>query len=128
MKRIISLMLCLLMLVPMLASCSSDDEVQTIETTTRTAVTLGMYVITEDETTPLAADAVENAIRTLVKSKYTTNLEIEFITEAEYYSTVEARLAKMELGAEEEEETAEATGTDTAEDTEAVTTEATIGN
>lgn len=128
MKKIISLMLCLLMMVPMLASCSKDEEVQTIETTTRTAVTLGMYVITEDETTPAAADAVEEAIRTLIKSKYTTNLEIEFLTEAEYYSTVEARLAKMALGGVDTEEAVEETETGDAEETEAVTTAATIIN
>lgn len=127
MKRIISLMLCLLMLVPMLASCSEDEELQTIETTTRTAVTLGMYVITEDGTTDAATDAVEEAIRTLVKSKYTTNLEIEFLTESEYYSTVEARLAKMALtGVDTEEVKDDETGD--AEETDADTTAATIVN
>ena len=76
MKKVISLMLCLLMLVPMLASCSEDEELQTIETTTRAAVTLSMYVITEDETTDAAAENVEQAIRTLIKSKYTTMMNI----------------------------------------------------
>ncbi len=130
MKRIVSLMLCLLMLVPMFASCSSEEPVETIETTVREAVTLGMYVITENETTAEAAQAVEDAIKSLVKSKYTTNLEIEFLTEAEYYSTVEARLAKMESGAEASLETeAETdTGAGTATDKEAVTTAATIVN
>ena len=139
MKKFISLMLCLLMLVPMLASCSKKEELQTIETTTRAAVTLGMYVITGEETTEAAADAVENAIRSLVKSKYTTNLEIEFITEAEYYSIIEARLAKMALsGVETEpvEEETEAIETNAAgeiitgavEETDAETTAATIVN
>lgn len=142
MKKFISLMLCLLMLVPMLASCSKDEELQTIETATRDAVTLGMYVITGEETTAAAADAVENAIRSLVRSKYTTNLEIEFVTEAEYYSIIEARLAKMALsGVEtepvEEETESMAPETNDAgevitgivdEETDAVTTAATIVN
>lgn len=141
MKKFISLMLCLLMLVPMLASCSKDEELQTIETATRAAVTLGMYVITGEETTEAAADTVEAAIRALVRSKYTTNLEIEFITEDEYYSIIEARLAKMALGGVEtekvEEETAAVetndageiiTGAADEEETEAVTTAATIVN
>ncbi len=140
MKKIICLMLCLLMLVPMLASCSKDEELQTIETATRSAVTLGMYVITDEETTEPAADAVEAAIRTLVRSKYTTNLEIEFITEAEYYDIIEARLAKMALGGVEtepvEEETVapetndagEIITAEAEEETDAVTTAATIVN
>lgn len=126
MKKVISLMLCLLMLVPMLASCSEDEELQTIETTTRAAVTLSMYVITEDETTDAAAENVEQAIRTLIKSKYTTNLEIEFLTESEYYSTVEARLAKMALGGVDTEKVDDETATGEAEEEE--TTAATIVN
>ncbi len=140
MKKIICLMLCLLMLVPMLASCSEDEELQTIETATRAAVTLGMYVITGDETTEAAADAVEASIRSLVRSKYTTNLEIEFITEAEYYNIIETRLAKMALGGVEtekaEEKTAASETNDAGEvitgaaeeETDAVTTAATIVN
>ena len=140
MKKFISLMLCLLMIVPMLASCSKDEELQTIEIATRAAVTLGMYVITGEETTEAAADAVEDAIRSLVRSKYTTNLEIEFITEAEYYNIIEARLAKMALGGvetePEEEETAAPETNDAGEiitaaaeeETDAVTTAATIVN
>ncbi len=140
MKKFISLMLCLLMLVPMLASCSKDEELQTIETATRSAVTLGMYVITGDETTEAAADAVEASIISLVRSKYTTNLEIEFITEAEYYSIIEARLAKMALSGVEtepvEEETAapetndagEVITAEAEEETDAETTAATIVN
>lgn len=107
MKRIISLMLCLLMLVPMLASCSDkeeEDDLQIIETAVRSAVTLGVYVITEDGTTDEAAQAVENAINTIVKSKYTTKLEIFYLTEEEYYDTIEARLETMSKGGVEPEE------------------------
>jgi len=100
MKRILSLMLCLLMLVPMLASCGKDEEeTEMVETATRKAVTLNMFVITEDETKPEAAQTVEDAVKTMIKSKYTTNLEIEFLTESEYYKTIEGRLAGMEKNA-----------------------------
>lgn len=139
------------MLVPMLASCGEDeDDTEMVETATRKAVTLNMFVITEDETTPDAAQAVEDAIKTIIKSKYTTNLEIEFITEADYYKTVEGHLAGMSKAADTtvtepvaETETAVDTAEDTAEmsgdetgagavtepaETEAVTTEATIVN
>ncbi len=124
MKRIISLMLCLLMLVPMMASCSKDEELDTIETATRETVTLGMYVITEEGTTEEAAQAVEDAIKILVKSKYTTNLEIEFITADKYYDVVEDKLVAMKKGAS----SAPATEASSGDETEAVTTAATIIN
>ncbi|MEE0969728.1 MAG: hypothetical protein U0M06_10190 [Clostridia bacterium] len=129
MKRIVSLMLCLLMLSLTLASCGSDKPAETIETSARAAVTLGMYVITEEDTAPEAAEAVENAIKTLIKSKYTTNLEIEFLTEDEYYSTVENKLKDMKKASQEAEEAAKADKeTADADESAAVTTAETIVN
>ena len=127
MKKIISLILCVLMLVPMLSSCSDKEDVDTIETTVRPAVTLSLYVITEEGTTPAAADAVENAIRSLIKSKYTTNLEIEYISEYEYYDRLEAQMSAMENAKNANPVETEAV-TDEVEETEAVTTEATVVN
>ncbi len=126
MKKFISLTLCLLMLVLTFASCSSDEPVETLETTTRKAVTLGMYVITEDGTAPEAAQAVETAIKSIIRSKYTTNLEIEFLTAAEYYSAVEAKLEGMKKDAAAAAETAKPA--ESGDETEAVTTAATIVN
>lgn len=139
MKKIVSFILCLLMLVPMLSSCSDKEDLDTIETTTRSAVTLSLYVITENGTTEAAADAVEDAIRSLVKSKYTTNLEIEYISEYEYYDRLEAQLGAMEnaknaVPVETEVETGDESGDETGEataevaETEAATTEATVVN
>ncbi|MBR4295382.1 MAG: hypothetical protein IKT56_00915, partial [Clostridia bacterium] len=45
-----------------------------------------------------------NAINTIVKSKYTTKLEIFYLTEEEYYDTIEARLETMSKGGVEPEE------------------------
>lgn len=118
MKKILSLILCLLMIVPMLASCSSDEgEEQTVKTSARNAVTLGMYVITEEETTPDAAQAVEDAINAIIKSRYTTKVDIVFLTEDEYYQTVEARLEAMKETGALPVETEAVTGDEEAEDT-----------
>lgn len=129
--RIISLILCILMLVPMLASCGKkeDDSEDKIVTSARKAETIGMYVITEDETTPEAAQAVEDAINKLVKSKYTTKVDITFLKADEYYDKLEASFPKMK----EQAAAAKNPSNDTSEDSEnadkeAATTEATILN
>lgn len=125
-RRIFCLILCLIMVVPMLASCGSEEEEEEIvETSSREAVTLSMYVITEKETTPAASQAVEDAINKLIKAKYTTKLEITFLTADEYYSKAEAQIAGMKSGAASlpaEDET------DTGDESEALTTEATVVN
>ncbi len=96
--RILSLALCLAMLVCAFASCgkkkdNADDVVS--ETATRTAMTVSMYVICEEGTTDEAADAVEKAINSMIKSKYTTKVEITYLTADEYYSAVEAQFETM---------------------------------
>lgn len=101
--RILSIVLCLAMLVCAFASCSKKDEGEDdviTETSTRAAVTLSMYVITEDGTTSEAAEAVEKAINSMTKSKYTTKLEITYLTADEYYATVEAQLEQMKKNAD----------------------------
>lgn len=126
-RRLFCLILSLLMLVPMFASCGkekTDEEI--VEASSRKAVTLSMYVITEDETTDAAAQAVEDAINKLIKSKYTTKLDITFLTADEYYGKVEAQIEGMKANAGK---TKPSVGTDTVDSsTEAATTEATVIN
>ncbi len=119
--RILSLALCLVMLICAFASCSkkededSDDVVK--EVSSRTAVTLSMYVITEDSTTAEAAEAVEKEINSILKSKYTTKLEITYLTADEYYGKVEAQLEEMKKHADPSQNIPDAaeSGTDTAD-------------
>ena len=125
-RRIFCLILSLLMIVPLLASCGKEEtDEEIVEASSRSAATLSMYVITEKETTDAAAQAVEDAINKLIKSKYTTKLEITYLTADEYYGKVESQIEGMKalFG------TASKAETETADtDDEAVTTEATLIN
>ncbi len=120
--RILSLILCLAMLVCVFASCGEDDEDTddvVSEVSSREAVTLSMYVITEDSTTAEAADAVEKEINSMIKSKYTTKVEITYLTAEEYYAAVEAQLVKMKNNAQSEAtDTADSDASETAPETE----------
>ena len=124
--RILSLVLCLAMIVCAFASCgkkeeSSDDVVS--ETATRTAMTVSMYVICEEGTTDEAADAVEKAVNSMIKSKYTTKVEITYLTENQYYSAVEAQFETMKNNVKKPTAGNTADGTDTGAVEEAPETE-----
>ena len=101
--RILSIVLCIAMIVCTFASCSKkkeEDDGVIPETSARAAVTLSMYVITEDGTTDEAAEAVEKAINSMTKSKYTTKLEITYLTADEYYAAVESQFETMKKNAD----------------------------
>ncbi len=121
--RILSLILCLAMLVCAFASCSKDDEEGddvVSEVSARAAATVSMYIITEDGTTAEAADAVEHEINSMLKSKYTTKVEITYLTAEEYYSTVEAQfeLMKNNVGKSEPVKSETGDAAETAAETE----------
>lgn len=126
--RILSLVLCLAMLVCAFASCGKkkdDTEDIVSETATRAAMTVSMYVITEDGTTDEAADAVEKAVNSMIKSKYTTKVEITYLTADEYYSAVETQFNIMKNNAKKP--AADDTATGDAAETAPVTEELIIG-
>ena len=121
-RRILCLVLCLLAVLPLMASCGKkEEEDTTVEQSSREAVTLSMYVITENETKPDAAQAVEDAINKLLKSKYTTRVKMTFLTADKYYSAVEESIKNMKSASSATK--TEETGTDTA-----VVTDETIVN
>ncbi len=91
-KRLLSLVLCILMIACVLVGCSSssdtDDDI--IEENSRSTRTLNMYLMTEDNTDPEQAAAVEAAINKITKSKFKTKVNITFLKESEYYDALEA--------------------------------------
>ena len=131
MKRIFSLLLCFVMLlsVALLASCGaqSDDEAQEqlAEDASKSAITLTMYVVTEEETTEEAQQLVSEALNKLTKSEFKTQLKMIFLTEDEYYSTMDALLADNEeqarLAAEAKKNKGKNTDTSTESATESET-------
>ena len=131
-KKLLCLFLCFALLLSFsacLTSCNKDKEGEEEELDAdtdvdRSTMTLSMYVVTENkvnytadelaamsdadrakaEAVIAAYDAVEDEINKITKSKFKTQLEMFFLTEDEYYATVEGAI----VATEEEAELAEA--------------------
>ena len=113
-KRLISLLLCLVMVLGVFTACSSKDA--TDETDAGTT-TLTMLVVTEEkvyytdeeyaalsDAEKVAVDmrveqynAVEGEINQITKAKYKTQLDVLYYTEDQYYDILEEKLANTEL-------------------------------
>ena len=82
--RLISLVLCVLMISSaILVGCSSKDDefdINPEETAPRTPVSLNFWIITDKKTTPDAQTAVEKAFNDIVKSRFTTYVDLVFLT------------------------------------------------
>lgn len=96
-KKLLCLVLCLVLVLPMLASCSSDDKEldENVQSTVRPAKTISLYLITSEETTDEAKDLVEEELNKLTKAQYTTAVELVFLTEDEYYKALEKSFVEM---------------------------------
>ena len=131
-KKLLCLFLCFALLLSFsacLTSCNKSEEEEEEELgadtdVDRSTMTLSMYVVTENkvnytaeelaamsdadrakaEAVIAAYDAVEDEINKITKSKFKTQLEMFFLTEDEYYATVEGAI----VATEEEAELAEA--------------------
>lgn len=93
--KLLCLLLSLLMLMPMAVACGGGNEVDINSNvnTTRTPVTLNMWVVTEEETTEEAQKAVEAAFNDVTETSYTTHVNLIFCKEDEYKEILDARFA-----------------------------------
>ena len=82
MKRIISLILCLIMLTACFAGCAQktgDDKMQSVDQQQfEMAKTLSMYMICEKPVPAEQELALENAINSITKAKFKTALDLSF--------------------------------------------------
>lgn len=93
-KKLVCLTLSILMLLTcVFASCtpktSTEEEGETVD---NSAKTITMWVVTEDETTDEAKEAVNEAFSKITKAKFKTNVVIQFCTEDEYYEKLEGAI------------------------------------
>ena len=110
-KKLVSLVLAAVLVLGMLAGCSSntediDVEAADTEATSRVALTLTMWLPCEN-VTPEAAEAVSAAVNRLTQAKYDTALEMKFIPRDQYAEAVEAEMNRITTMIEEEEQAAE---------------------
>lgn len=103
-KKLTCLLLCLMFLVPALASCSKSDDLtgDIVEEASRYTTTLNVWIITEDDTDLEQAAAVNTAINKITKAKFKTQLNIKYLHENEYYGALEAAFAAKAKADEEE--------------------------
>ena len=91
-KKLVCLTLSILMLLTcVFASCSSltNEEPTGDSVVDNSAKTIVMWVVTDDETTDEAKEAVNEAFTKITKSKFKTNVIIRYCTEEEYYDKLE---------------------------------------
>ncbi len=93
-KKLVCLTLSILMLLTcVFASCTPKTSIEEEgETVDNSAKTITMWVVTEDETTDKAKEAVNEAFAKITKAKFKTNVVIQFCTEDEYYEKLEGAI------------------------------------
>ncbi len=99
-KKLLCLLLCLAMVFTagMLSGCAEEEEVDTNSNvnTSREAVTISMWIVSENKLSAETEAAVEKAFNDLTETKYTTHVDLVFCTEDEYKTKVDAHFKKVD--------------------------------
>lgn len=107
-KRIFCLVLCALMLLPvLLTGCSGSDDTTTVEEeSSRSTVSINLWIITDEKTTKEAEMLVEEAFNQYTKSTFTTYVDLVFLTADEYEQKLNEKFQQIEEKAAAEKEAA----------------------
>lgn len=101
-NRLLCLVLCLvLVLSAFLTGCSKEEEdsKETVSnTSSESARSLTMWVVSENEVDSETASAVSAALNSITKSKFKTNLVINFLTEDVYEQVISETIRAYEDG------------------------------
>ncbi|MBR6679759.1 MAG: hypothetical protein IKL59_00715 [Clostridia bacterium] len=138
--RLVSLLLCLLMVVGVFfTSCSNKEDEEALEGITDAAsestLTLAVHLMSETDlyveqtdeegNTFTEAQRIEDAVNKITKSQFKVQLKLFFHEADEYYDVLEAKFAARKAAEDSGEvyvqETQAASGDETAEETEAET-------
>ena len=101
-KKLISLLLAMIMVLSMFAGCSKDensepgDETADTEDSQRVAMTLSLWLPTDESTTEEAKEQVEAAINKITQAKYDTAIELHLIPRDEYKETIDSKIADVQ--------------------------------
>lgn len=116
-KRIVSILLCVLMLAGtlMMSGCSvasdttgtGDGETSgTASSLDRSSMTLSLWIPTSDDTTEEAILAVEQAINNVTQAEYDTAIKLYAIPDSQYDKVIKDRITTLETRIEEAEQNA----------------------
>lgn len=101
-KRILSTLIALVMTVPMLLTgCQKRVDDIDSQKSIRQNITLNMYILTEEETDPEQAKAVQMALNEILLPDYKTTVKINYLTEDNYWSEIDKIEAETKLYREE---------------------------
>lgn len=90
MKRFLGTFLTLAMTVPLcLTGCQKEADDIDKQSSIRQNVTLNMYILTEEETDPEQAKAVQMAINEILLPEYKTTMKINYLTEDTYWDAID---------------------------------------
>ncbi len=99
-KRLMCLFLCLIMVVGVFAGCSTKSDEKAKEDirdgASELAITLTMWVVSEERVSPQTASAVSAALNVLTKAKFKTQLILHYFTEDEYRAKLEETIRAYE--------------------------------
>ena len=90
-KGILCILLSLLLLAPMFASCQQEADFTETEASVYT-----LYTIVEESTTPEAIKQVELSLNRILFYRLGVILKLEMVTEDEYDKLIEDKFAEME--------------------------------
>ena len=97
-KRLIALFLCLVMMLSVfLAGCAEDSEEdaknELEEAKVASNMTLTMWIVSESPVSEEIRSDVTQAINALTRTKYKTQLDIQYLSEEEYFSKLTTAMA-----------------------------------
>ena len=94
-KKIVSLLLIVMTVLALMLTGCGEGEINLVDST-RTATTLTMWIITEDETTKTAIKEVEAAFNEVTQEDYTTRVDFVFCTADEYKAKLQKKFEKID--------------------------------
>lgn len=110
-KRILSLLICVLLVLPtvLMTGCSKEDHTVTLTGSDATALTITLYTICEEEVDEETRQAVEDELNTYTRRKFNTNLKLRLYTEDEYNTVLAKDLEASKKPVAEKKQTADTT-------------------
>ena len=96
-KKVGALLIVMIMIVgSLLTSCNSNNS-EIAPTETRRPLTITLYCITGDETTPEAVKMVQDAINSITKKRFKTQIILRLYKEDEYVNVIDNLVADIAL-------------------------------
>ena len=103
-KRILCLLLCMVMMVGVLASCGAKEDSEAVEDinekASESAITLAMYLMSETEVSAEQEKAIEDAVNKITNADK-IKLELFYYTPDKYYEALEKAFADRKAAEEQ---------------------------